>query len=134
LIAGATNSTLSQVEGSTSSVYTVPVWYQGGGAPIMGPQVHLAPEFLGREGLVMHDEMREEHGREDRSKEEHGATAEARGGWTYYTSHEHTASATLAANEAKGMRKAGHVYTNDDVTRQNDANGTVKHDGKTEKM
>jgi hypothetical protein len=133
LIAGATNSTLSQVNGPTSSTYTVPVWYQGGGAPIIGPQVHLAPEYLGREGHVMH-EMREEHGREDRSKEEHGAVAEARGGWTYYTTREHSASAPLTGNEAKGVRQAGHVYTNDDVTRQNDANGTVKHAGKTEKM
>jgi hypothetical protein len=32
------------------------------------------------------------------------------------------------------LKKAGHVYTNDDVTRQKDANGTVKHSGKTEKM
>ena len=43
-------------------------------------------------------------------------------------------SPAVAANESKGVRKAGHVYTNDDVTRQNDKNGTVKYDGKTEKM
>jgi hypothetical protein len=129
LIAGATNSTLSQIEGSTSSTYTVAVWYQGGGAPIMTPAVHLAPEVLGREGRVMHEMMREEHPRE-----EQGPHAEARGGWTYFSGREYTADAAEAATEAKGFKKAGHVYNNDDVTRQNNANGTVKHDGKTEKM
>ncbi|MGD0790170.1 MAG: hypothetical protein ABR920_00245 [Terriglobales bacterium] len=129
LIAGATNATLSQIEGSTSSVYTVPVWYQGGGAAIMTPQVHLSPELLGREGHVMHQAMREE-----RPREEHGPRAEARGGWTYFTGPEHTASAVQAASAAKGFKKAGHVYNNDDVTRQNDKNGTVKYAGKTEKM
>jgi len=124
LVAGATNSTLSEIQGSTSSEYTAPVWYQGGGAPIMTPQVHLSPERLGREGHVMHEAMGEEH----------GPHAEARGGWTYFTGREHTASAAGAASEAKSFKKAARVYTNDDVTRQNDANGTVKHGGKTEKM
>jgi hypothetical protein len=77
----------------------------------------------------MHDGMREE-----RSHEEHGPREAAHGGWTYYTGREHTADAALAASEAKGFRKANHVYNNDDVTRQNDKNGTVKYDGKTEKM
>ena len=128
LIAGATNSTLSEIQGSTSSEYTVPVWYQGG-APLTTPQVHLWPEPIGREGRPIHETMREEHPRE-----EHGPHADARAGWTYYTGREHTASAVLTGSEAKGSRKANHVYTNDDVTRQNDANGTVKHGGKTEKM
>jgi hypothetical protein len=137
LIAGATNATLSQIQGSTSSVYTVPVWYQGGGAPLITPEVHLYPETIGREGHRMHDgmhgAMREER-HEERSKEEHGPREEARANWTYFTGPEHTASAAVGANESKGIRKAGHVYTNDDVTRQNDKNGTVKYDGKTEKM
>jgi hypothetical protein len=128
LVAGATNATLSQVEGSTSSVYTEAVWYQGGGAPLITPQVHLWPEPVGREGHPMHDGMRE-----GRSHEEHGPR-EARGGWMYFTGHEHTSDAALVAHEAKGFRKAAHVYSNDDVTRQNDKNGTVKYDGKTEKM
>ncbi len=123
LVAGATNATLSQIQGSTSSVYTVPVWYQGG-APLTTSQVHLWPEPAGREGHWMHDAMHE--GR--------GSREEALAGWTYYTGREHTASAGLAASEAKGFRKAGHVYTNDDVTRQNDKNGDVKHGGKTEKL
>jgi hypothetical protein len=52
----------------------------------------------------------------------------------YYTGQEHTSDAALVANQAKGSRKAAHVYDNDDVTRQNDKNGEVKYGGKTEKM
>ena len=144
LIAGATNSTLSQIQGSTSSVYTVPVWYQGGGAPLITPGVHLYPETIGREGHPMHvamheerrhEELREERGHEERSRAERshaeeGRREEARASWTYLTGP----TAAAAANESKGVRKAGHVYTNDDVTRQNDKNGTVKYDDKTEKM
>jgi hypothetical protein len=134
LIAGATNSTLSQVQGSTSSVYTVAVWYQGG-APLISPQVHLWPETIGREGRPMHEPMREaihEEGprkvhppearsREERSREERGQrhSEEARGDWTFIT----------------GPAQANaHVYNNGDVTRQNEKNGVVKYDGKTEKM
>jgi len=125
LIAGATNATLSEIQGSTSSEYTVPVWYQGGSAPIMTQQVRLQPERLGREGRPIHEE---------RAREERGPREEARGGWTYFTGREHTSSAAQGATEAKGFKKATRVYTNEDVTRQNDANGTVKHGGKTEKM
>jgi hypothetical protein len=130
LIAGATNSTLSQVQGSTSSEYTASVWYQGG-APLTTPEVHLYPEPIGREGRPMHGAMHEERAREER---ERGAREEARAGWTYFTGRERAASPAQAANPAKGSRKAGHVYTNDDITRQNDNNGAVKYDGKTEKM
>ena len=149
LIAGATNATLSQIQGSTSSVYTVPVWYQGG-APLITPEVRLYPETIGREGhpmhVAMHEERRHEEVREETREERRHAERshaershaeaeeekreEARASWAYLTGP----SAAAAANESKGVRKAGHVYTNDDVTRQNDKNGTVKYDGKTEKM
>jgi hypothetical protein len=129
LIAGATNSTLSQIQGSTSSESTVAVWYQGGGAPLITPEVNPWPERIGREGRPVHEAMGEA-----RSHEERGPRGEARGGWMYYTGPEHTSDAALVASEAKGFRKAAHVYNNDDVTRQNDKNGTVKYDGKTEKM
>jgi len=125
LIAGATNATLSQIQGSTSSEYTVPVWYQGGDAPLMTSGVRLWPEHVGREGRV----MREEHARE-----EHTSREEARANWTYFSGREHTVNAAEASADAKGVRKAARVYTNDDVARQNETNGTVKHDGKTEKM
>jgi hypothetical protein len=121
LIAGATNSTLSQIEGSTSSVYTVPVWYQGGGSPLTTPEVHLYPEPIGREGRIMH---------EDRQHEEHGGREEGRAGWTYFSGREHT---IILGSVAKG-KKSDHVYTNDDITRENDKNGEVKYDGKSEKL
>jgi hypothetical protein len=121
LIAGATNATLSQVEGSTSSVYTEPVWYSGGGAPLTTPQVHLWPQPAGREGHPMFEE---------RPREEHAGREEARASWTYFTGREHTAG---LGNVAKG-KKSDHTYTNNDVTRQNDKNGDVKYDGKTEKL
>ena len=96
----------------------------------MTPQVSLAPELLGREGRVMRP-MRDEHMREERATQ--GTKEEARV-WTYITGREHTSNAPLTGSEAKGSRQAGHVYSNDDVMRQNDANGTVKHAGKTEKI
>ena len=117
LIAGATNSTLSQVQGSTSSEYTEAVWYQGGDAPLMSSQIRLEREPMSH---PMH--------------EGHAAREEQRGVGLYYTGSTHTASAAAASNAAKGMKKAAHVYTNEDVEKQNQNNGTVKHGGKTEKM
>jgi hypothetical protein len=122
LIAGATNSTLSQIQGSTSSVYTEPVWYQGGGAPTITSNVHLFPEMVGHEDHPMREPMREERAR-----------VEVRGGWTYYGGRDHTTSLAQAAG-GKGSRQPGHVYTNDDITRQNDKNGDVKYDGKSKKL
>ena len=80
--------------------------------------------------------IREERQREDRMHKEHAreghvAGEEARGDWTYFTGRE---NATESTSVVKGFRKAAHAYTNDDVTRQNDKNGDVKYDGKTEKM
>jgi hypothetical protein len=120
LIAGATNGTLSQIQGSTSSEYTEPVWYQGGDAPLMSSQIHLWREPLGYQARPM---IHEERGaREDR------------GAWLYFSGSDHTASAAAASGAAKGVKKAAHVYTNEDVERQNQTNGTVKYSGKTEKM
>jgi len=137
LIAGATNSTLSQIEGSTSSESTVAVWYAGGGAPFTTREVRLLPEKIGREGRPVPEAIHSEFPREARTSqarlhetrtlEEQGPrhSEEARGDWTYITG---------PAAAASDFRNAGHVYTNDDVTRQNDKNGAVKYDGKTEKM
>ena len=120
LIAGATNSTLSQVSGNTSSVYTEPVWYQGGGAPLTTSAVHLWPQPVGHQMHALHAE--------------HGAREEARAEWIYFTGSEHTANAMTASAAAKSGKKAGRTYTNDDVERQNQSNGNVKYKGKTEKM
>ena len=153
LIAGATNSTLSQIQGSTSSVTSVAVWLQGGGAPLISQGVNLSPEVIGREGRVMHPAMhdgmreaqmreesfREEHFREMPShegrrgevhaREEHGqrSSEEARVNWNFITGPSPASAATSSP-------KAGRVYNNDDVKRQNDKNGSVKYDGKTEKI
>jgi hypothetical protein len=158
LIAGATNSTLSQIDGPTSSEYTEAVWYEGG-APLTTSAVHLWPEPIGREGHIMREPMREpvrearppqERAREerprenrageermrkdkdkDRSREEHAAGEQAPAGWTYFTGRE---NATDSTSVVKGFKKSARVYTNDDVTRQNDKNGVVKYDSKTEKL
>jgi hypothetical protein len=127
LIAGATNSTLSEIQGSTSSVYTAPVWNQGGGAPLMTPNVRLYPETIGREGHPMRAEMREDHPREERGPR---GSEEARASWTSFGEHERT---VVLGNVAKG-KKGDHVYTNDDIVRQNNNNGDVKYDGKAEKI
>ena len=153
LIAGATNSTLSQIQGSTSSVYTVPVWYQGG-APLITPEVNLFPEPIERDRhplhggmheMMMHEQMMHEQMSHEMRPHEGGAhegrfheghpqqesrAPEALGSWTYFVGPEPTAEASAA----RGVRKAARTYGNDDVTRQNDKNGNVKYDGKTEKM
>ncbi len=123
LIAGATNSTLSQVSGNTSSVYTEPVWYQGGGAPLMTSAVHLWPEQAEH---PMHS-MKE-------MREGHGPREEARSEWIYFSGSEHTVNGMGAAAAAKSVKKAARTYTNDDVERQNQNNGNVKMKGKSEKL
>lgn len=120
LIAGATNSTLSEVSGNTSSVYTEPVWYQGGGAPLTTSAVHLYPEPVGHPMRAMHDG--------------HGQKEEARAEWVYYTGSAYTVNGASAASTAKGVKKAARTYTNDDVERQNQNNGNVKMQGKSEKL
>ena len=117
LIAGATNSTLSQISGNTSSVYTEPVWYEGGGAPLTTSAVHLWPEPTGHTMHAM--------------REEHGAKEEARTTWVYFSGIEHTLNPIGAA---KGGKKAARTYTNEDVERQNQNNGNVKMKGKSEKL
>ena len=120
LVAGATNSTMSEPVVDTSSVYTVPVWYQGGDAPRTTSAIHLWPELAGHAMRPMHME--------------HGHGEEARGGWTFYAGSEHTSNAVTASAAAKGGKKANRTYTNDDVERQNQNNGNVKYDGKSEKI
>jgi hypothetical protein len=123
LVAGATNSTASELEGSTSSSYSVPVWYEGG-APLTTSNVSLWPEPVGHGTHRMR--MGEEHG-----APEHGPRKEARGQWEYFSGPEYTTDLTSVA---KGPGPGKHVYTDADVSRQNDKNGTVKYDGKSEKI
>ena len=125
LVAGATNGTLSEISGSTDSTYTVPVWYRGG-APLVDPSVHIWPEPLS--GAAHRHMMFNEHAGEHHPREE------ARAGWVYFSGTEYTANAESAAAAAKGGKKASRTYTNDDVERQNQNNGMVKYDSKTEKI
>lgn len=120
LIAGATNSTLSQISGNTSSVYTEAVWYQGGDAPMTSSAVHLYAEPVGHPMHGMHEEQ--------------GARQEAHAEWVYFSGSEHTVNGGSVAAAAKGGKKAGRTYTNDDVERQNQSNGNVKMKGKSEKL
>ncbi len=120
LIAGATNSTLSQISGNTSSVYTEPVWYQGGGAPLTTSAVRLWAEPTGHPMHAMHEEK--------------GTREEPRTAWVYISGVEQTMGPMGSAGAAKGGRKAARTYTNDDVERQNQNNGNVKMKGKTEKL
>ena len=120
-----TTPEISQIRGNTSSTYSEPVWYQGGDAPLVSPDVHLYPEPIGHAGRPMHEEheMREERAREEKHE-----------GWIFFSGSEHTTDAVEASAAAKGIKKAGRVYTNEDVQRQNQKNGEVKLNGKSEKM
>jgi hypothetical protein len=135
LIAGATNGTLSQINGSSSSEYPVAVWTQGGGAPVTTSDVQLYPERVNRDGRLMHSGMMnrgmEEHGREEFGREKR---EEKGGSWTYYSGRYETSSSMETAGGARTGKKASRTYTNDDIARENDKNGNVKHNGKTEKI
>src|SRR5208283_2396754 len=84
LVAGATDATLSQIEGSTSSDYTAAVWYQGG-APLTTPDVNLWPEPVGREMQGMRHAPPEEPAMHER-----GPHKDAHEGWMYFTGSEYT--------------------------------------------
>jgi len=117
LVAGATNSTLSEVSVNTDAVYTMPVWYSGGQTPIISPTAPAARTFA-PERRMRRDESEMESGRETRL-EMHGEEAAAPQAWTYYNA---------------GKAHTARTYSNDDVTRQSQQNGLVKHGGKTEKI
>jgi hypothetical protein len=120
LVAGARNSTLSTISGSPDTVYTQPVWYSGGTTPLLGPAVRL-PFMAGHAMEREHHMDREHH-------------EEARQAWTYFSGAEETASAKEAAMTARSAKHAARTYNNQDVERQNQNNGQVKWDSKTEKI
>ena len=121
LVAGARNSTLSIVNGSTSSVYTVPVWYSGGRAPLVSsPEVSIQAQEIGAEQL-----------RAERRPRERAAARQA---WTYYAAVQEEASPAEAAQSVKSGKRASRTYTNQDVEQENQKNGMVKYDGKTEQI
>lgn len=125
LEAGARNSTLSTLQGNTSSTFTAPVWYAGGGAPYLSsPEVSLTVRDVRGRGMFRPAEMRER-------EETRAAAGRA---WTYFGSREETSSAAEAAQEAKTGKRATRTITNADIDQENQKTGTVKYDGKTETL
>jgi hypothetical protein len=129
LVAGARNATSEVVNGNTSSSFTEPVWYQGGGAPLVSePEVSLHARGIHAGHLIQRREPMGErmagHMGEPRSSERV---------WTYFPAEE-MPSAVEAAASAKSARKATRSITNQDIDAENQKTGTVKYDGKTEKI
>jgi len=126
LIAGATNSTLSETNNNTDAVYSVPVWYSGGGMPLVSPATN---SLVGGMRLnSRHPEYREEN---ERAQRDHEAKAEP---WIYFASAEFGTHALEKASAATGVKPAHHDYTNQDVDQENQKNGYVHYDSKTEKI
>ncbi|HZR64197.1 MAG TPA: hypothetical protein VFA85_03560 [Terriglobales bacterium] len=124
LVAGATNSTLSisNVNGNLGGTYTQPVWYAGGTTPLISsPAVQLAVPVAEHQNMA-----RMEHWREHER-------AEGPRSWTYFASEE-TSSVSEAASSARSAKRATRTITNQDVEQVNQNNGSVKYDGKTEKI
>lgn len=123
-VAGATNATLSDEFIATPpvGVYTEPNWY-GPSAPVEVPQIvsNYGPAF----GVGMYPPPPP-----PRHEPRHEAQGQA---FDFIAApRESTESvATLRAGAGAG-RKASRTYTNQDTSRMNDTNGTVKWDGKTE--
>jgi hypothetical protein len=131
LIAGATNSTLSEVSGNTDAVYTMPVWYSGGQTPRISPIAAGSPRLQGPPPMAapaVHEREMRHLERAERAEEVHGEPTPV--AWTYFSSGQPTAGSGEAATERHGARS----YSNEDVTRQNQKNGEVKYDSKTEKI
>ena len=112
LMAGATNSTLSRefVAAPPAPVFSQPVWYGQTEAELGVPGMRPHPPH------EMHVSRREKEQGFDFISQ----------GREYRES-----AATLLAGRGP-VRKAARSYTNQDIDRQNQNNGLVKYDGKTE--
>jgi hypothetical protein len=122
LQAGARNSTFDTMNVDSSSNYTQPVWYSGGGAPIISPEISLEarPVHARHEMHFMMEEHHVEH-----------AEAAARE-WTFMGASE--MDRPIDTSSGKSARHATKTITNDDIDRANQNTGNVKYDGKTEKI
>jgi hypothetical protein len=122
LEAGARNSTFETMNDQGKSNYTEPVWYSGGGAPVISPEVSLEPRPM-HAHHEMHMMMREHEGEnvEAASRE-----------WTYFGASEMETPVDTTAG--KSSRHATRTITNDDIDKANQNTGNVKYDGKTEKL
>jgi hypothetical protein len=124
LHAGATNATLSlsNVNGNVGGVYTQPVWYAGGTTPLISSPAVQLPMPVAQHQMIGRRMFEHEHG------------ASSTRPWVYYASEEETASAAAASVAAKSGRHATRTISNQDVVQVNQNNGSVKYDGKTEKI
>jgi hypothetical protein len=126
LIAGATNATLSvsNVNGNVGGTYTQPVWYAGGTTPLISsPAVQLAVPVAQMQNMERMERRRERERAEGPSKP-----------WIYYASEEETASPVEAAATAKAAKPPVRTITNQDVQQEEQRNGFVKYDNKTEQI
>jgi hypothetical protein len=108
LVAGANNATLEIVAPPTSAVYSVPVWVNSSIVPHPLAVEVAAPA----EAKVVAE------------------TRPVQTGVATFAMGPGTAEKVKAAQANR--KPAGRVYTNQDVQRMNEKNGTVKWDGKTE--
>lgn len=126
LFAGATNATLSEINGNTDAVYTVPVWYSGGGMPLVSPATNSSVGSMRMNSARPEFREQMEHG-----QREHEAASQA---WVYFASTEPGLHALQAASAATGVKPTKRTFTNQDVEQQNQKNGYVHYDSKTEKI
>jgi hypothetical protein len=88
LVAGATDSTLSEVSGDTSAVATVPVWYSGGQTPFISPFLpgstgmrQLAQESLPHESFARGSSAHESSAHESSAHESSAHESSAHERW-----------------------------------------------------
>ncbi len=129
LVAGATNSTLSEVTGDTGAVYTVPVWYSGE-APLVSQGLPELPtptmmNAARHEGRVRYGLPGEPLKSDIRSQGAGQNAVTEPVAWIYFSSVE-----PGGAEPAMQPKR----YSNDDVFRQNQQNGVIKRRGTTEKI
>lgn len=127
LVAGATNSTLSEVSGNADAVYTMPVWYSGGQTPLISPISAGSPTSQESPRMNVPEHWRGMR-RMEAPEEVHGEPAPQQA-WIYFSAVE-TAGEAAPGN----ARQATRTYSNQDVARQEQQNGFVKYDSKTEKI
>ncbi|HET7209559.1 MAG TPA: hypothetical protein VFI95_23500 [Terriglobales bacterium] len=118
LSAGARNSTLDTLPASTDSVYTQPVWYSGADT-VAVPPASLAVAVPAGHMMAEHMERMEHHAAEQA---------------VYIAGPLEVPNVMESAGGARTARKAARTYTNDDINRLNQQTGTVKYDGKSEKI
>jgi hypothetical protein len=126
LVAGATNSTLSasNVNGNLGGTYIQPVWYAGGTTPLISsPAVQLSVPVARAQDMGRMERERERERAESAPKE-----------WTYFASEEETSSPVEASSGARSMKPPVRTITNQDVMQENQKNGFVKYDNKTEQI